>query len=138
RDVREDRIKWLKEYGRVTKFNKWDDMMCLANAYFFLDGAANQWYCRGHLLGTVDERNCQADFIKWCNYIKDMKQKRVGRRKFKRLPNVVLMAAMEDESGLVSLIRRIVQEEAQRMITRTDKPADSYSQSLEKNSSRRS
>ncbi|GFQ87631.1 hypothetical protein TNCT_209021 [Trichonephila clavata] len=23
----EDSLKWLKEYGRVTKFNNWDDMM---------------------------------------------------------------------------------------------------------------
>ncbi|GFV72483.1 hypothetical protein TNCV_4684401, partial [Trichonephila clavipes] len=28
-----------KEYDRVANFNnKWDDMMCLANVYFFLDG----------------------------------------------------------------------------------------------------
>ncbi|GBL80088.1 hypothetical protein AVEN_29094-1 [Araneus ventricosus] len=72
-----------------------------------------------------------SDFIKWCNYIEDMKQKRVGRKKFERLPNVAPMAAMEDELGLVSFIRRIVQEEVQRMITRTDKIADSYYQSLE-------
>ncbi|GFU92026.1 retrotrans_gag domain-containing protein [Trichonephila clavipes] len=37
-------LKWLKEYGRVANFNKWDDMMCLANVYFFLDGTARQWY----------------------------------------------------------------------------------------------
>ncbi|GFU67800.1 CCHC-type domain-containing protein [Trichonephila clavipes] len=36
--------KWLKEYDRVANFNKWDDMMCLANVYFFLDGTARQWY----------------------------------------------------------------------------------------------
>ncbi|GFT57753.1 retrotrans_gag domain-containing protein [Trichonephila clavipes] len=40
----EDRLKWLKEYDRVANFNKWDDMMCLANVYFFLDGTARQWY----------------------------------------------------------------------------------------------
>ncbi|GFT12762.1 CCHC-type domain-containing protein [Trichonephila clavipes] len=37
-------FKWLKEYDRVANFNKWDDMMCLANVYFFLDGTARQWY----------------------------------------------------------------------------------------------
>ncbi|GFX73323.1 integrase catalytic domain-containing protein [Trichonephila clavipes] len=31
----EDPLKWLKEYDRVANFNKWDDMMCLANVYFF-------------------------------------------------------------------------------------------------------
>ncbi|GFY13539.1 integrase catalytic domain-containing protein [Trichonephila clavipes] len=40
----EDPLKWLKEYDRVATFNKWDDMMCLANVYFFLDGTARQWY----------------------------------------------------------------------------------------------
>ncbi|GFW33878.1 retrotrans_gag domain-containing protein [Trichonephila clavipes] len=35
------------------------------------------------------EINDTASFIKWCNYIEDMKQKRVGRPKFERLPNVV-------------------------------------------------
>ncbi|GFU13692.1 retrotrans_gag domain-containing protein [Trichonephila clavipes] len=35
----EDPLKWLKEYDRVANFNKWDDMMCLANVYFFLDGS---------------------------------------------------------------------------------------------------
>ncbi|GFU35220.1 uncharacterized protein TNCV_4041561 [Trichonephila clavipes] len=34
----------LKKYDRVANFNKWDDMMCLANVYFFLDGTARQWY----------------------------------------------------------------------------------------------
>ncbi|GFV60300.1 hypothetical protein TNCV_3469361 [Trichonephila clavipes] len=32
----EESLKWLKEYDRVANFNKWDDMMCLANVYFFL------------------------------------------------------------------------------------------------------
>ncbi|GFX18516.1 retrotrans_gag domain-containing protein [Trichonephila clavipes] len=40
----EDPLKWLKEYDRVANFNKWDDVMCLANVYFFLDGTARQWY----------------------------------------------------------------------------------------------
>ncbi|GFW43293.1 hypothetical protein TNCV_2923411 [Trichonephila clavipes] len=36
----EDPLKCQKEYDRVANFNKWDDMMCLANVYFFLDGTA--------------------------------------------------------------------------------------------------
>ncbi|GFV42690.1 hypothetical protein TNCV_840451 [Trichonephila clavipes] len=35
RSAWEDPLKWLKEYDRVANFNKWDDMMCLANVYFF-------------------------------------------------------------------------------------------------------
>ncbi|GFX50256.1 retrotrans_gag domain-containing protein [Trichonephila clavipes] len=158
----EDPLKWLKEYDRVANFNKWDDMMCLANVYFFLDGTARQWYvnnedaldsweafknglsglfgdrqkytrraeeqlkCRAqrsgestqsyiqsvlglcqevnplmkedekvsHLMKGVAEDiyqalltreiNDTASFIKWCNYIEDMKQKRVGRPKFEK------------------------------------------------------
>ncbi|GFW90086.1 uncharacterized protein TNCV_3485381 [Trichonephila clavipes] len=38
----EDPLKWLKEFDRVANFNKWDDMMCLANVYFFLDRTARQ------------------------------------------------------------------------------------------------
>lgn len=40
----QDPTKWLKEYERVAKFNRWDDMECLANAYFFLDGTSKQWF----------------------------------------------------------------------------------------------
>ena len=28
----------------MAKFKKWDDMMCLANIYFFLNGIAKYWY----------------------------------------------------------------------------------------------
>ncbi|GFQ78748.1 retrotrans_gag domain-containing protein [Trichonephila clavata] len=62
------------------------------------------------------EVNTTADFLKWCYYIEDMKQKRIGRQKSERLPNVVPGAAMQDEPDLVSLIRRIVQEEVHRVI----------------------
>lgn len=40
----QDPNKWLKEYDRVAKFNYWDDAVCLANVYFFLEGAAKQWF----------------------------------------------------------------------------------------------
>lgn len=196
----EDPMKWLKEYDRVAKFNQWDEMMCLANVYFFLDGTAKQWYTnnedslqsweafktgleslfgdrRKHtrkaeeqlkyraqrpgestqsyiqgVLGLCQEVNASmtddekvshlmkgiaediyqallareisttADFIKWCNYIEDMKQKRVGRRKFERLPNVVPVAAVQDESDLVTIIRRVVQEEVHRLINQAHEP----------------
>ncbi|GFU74901.1 transposon Ty3-I Gag-Pol polyprotein [Trichonephila clavipes] len=46
------------------------------------------------------EINDTASFIKWCNYIEDMKQKRVGRPRFERLPNV----------------KEIVQDEVERVL----------------------
>ncbi|GFV60719.1 retrotrans_gag domain-containing protein [Trichonephila clavipes] len=172
----EDPLKWLKEYDRVANFNKWDDMMCLANVYFFLDGTARQWYVNNedaldsweafknglsglfgestqsyiqsvlglcqevnplmkedekvsHLMKGVAEDiyqalltreiNDTASFIKWCNYIEDMKQKRVGRPRFERLPNVVPVASLTDETDLVSLIRTIVREEVHRLVNQT-------------------
>ncbi|GBM08214.1 hypothetical protein AVEN_168386-1 [Araneus ventricosus] len=205
----EDPAKWLTEYDRVAKFNKWDEMMCLANVYFFLDGTAKQWYinnedivgswdvfktelsgffgerqkytrkaeeqlkhraqlsgestqayiqsvlglCRevnpsmpegekvSHLMKGIAEDIYQAllakdiattaAFIKRCNYIEDMRQKRVGRRKFERLPNVVPVAAVEDEPDLVSLIRKIVREEVHRLTARTEEPPFAHAQSLE-------
>ncbi|GFV92513.1 CCHC-type domain-containing protein [Trichonephila clavipes] len=63
------------------------------------------------------EINDTASFIKWCNYIEDMKQKRVGRPRFERLPNVVPVASLTDETDLVSLIRTIiVQDEVERVL----------------------
>ncbi|GFV11971.1 retrotrans_gag domain-containing protein [Trichonephila clavipes] len=130
----EDPLKWLKEYDRVANFNKWDDMMCLANVYFF-DGTARQWYVNNE--DALDsqrefknglrrisalltrEINDTASFIKWCNYIEDMKQKRVGRPRFERLPNVVPVASLTDETDLSLLFRTIVREEVHRLVNQT-------------------
>ncbi|GFW79814.1 CCHC-type domain-containing protein [Trichonephila clavipes] len=63
------------------------------------------------------EINDTASFIKWCNYIEDMKLKRVGRPRFQRLPNVVPVASLTDETDLVSLISTIiVQDEVERVL----------------------
>jgi hypothetical protein len=193
-DPGQDPSKWLKEYKRVAEFNKWDDTICLANAYFFLGGTARQWYenneeilvswekfseelkktfgdtrryvqkaqkelevraqkpgegtqsyiqsvlglCHevnpnmseddkvSHLMKGVAEDIYQAlltkevkstqDFIKWCQHIEDMKQKRIGGRKFSRLPNVIPMASLDEEQDIVSLIRQIVREEVQKVV----------------------
>ncbi|GFV17289.1 hypothetical protein TNCV_4791551, partial [Trichonephila clavipes] len=69
--------------------------------------------------GPVDERNQRhSKFYQWCNYIEDMKQKRVGRPRFERLPNVVPVASLTDETDL-SLIRTIVREEVHRLVNQT-------------------
>ncbi|GFU16814.1 transposon Ty3-I Gag-Pol polyprotein [Trichonephila clavipes] len=60
-----------------------------------------------------------------------MKQKRVGRPRFERLPNVVPVASLTDETDLVSLIRTIVREEVHRLVNQTQKSLDSDPQSLE-------
>ncbi|GFU70767.1 transposable element Tc3 transposase [Trichonephila clavipes] len=47
----------FKEYDRVANFNKWDDMMCLANVYFFLGRNCETVVCqqrrRLRFLGSV-------------------------------------------------------------------------------------
>ncbi|UYV79724.1 K02A2.6-like, partial [Cordylochernes scorpioides] len=43
-DGSQDAQKWLKEYKRVAKFNRWDDTMCLTSAVFFLEGTARKWF----------------------------------------------------------------------------------------------
>ncbi|GFU88080.1 transposon Ty3-I Gag-Pol polyprotein [Trichonephila clavipes] len=60
-----------------------------------------------------------------------MKQKSVGRLRFERLPNVVPVASLTDETDLVSLIRKIVQEEVHRLINQAQESLDSDPQSLE-------
>ncbi|GFT01977.1 CCHC-type domain-containing protein [Trichonephila clavipes] len=60
-----------------------------------------------------------------------MKQKRVGRPRFERLPNVVPVASLTDETDLVSLIRTIVREEVHRLVNQTQESLDSDPQSLE-------
>lgn len=187
--------QWLKGFARVAKYNKWDDMMCLANVYFYLDGTAQQWFenneeklnswekfqtelkkafgdklhqvhqaeeqlkqhaqrpgettqsyiqhvlalCKlvnpnmteedkvSHLMKGVAEDVYQAllmkdvstteDFIKCCQHIEAMHQKRVGRKKFDRLPNVVPMAVVDDHQDLAAMIRRIVREELEEILT---------------------
>ncbi|GFW73449.1 CCHC-type domain-containing protein [Trichonephila clavipes] len=74
--------------------------------------------------------NDTARFIKWCSYIEDMKQKRVGRPRFERLLNVVPVASLTDETDLVSL-RTIVREEVHRLVNQTQESLDSDPQSLE-------
>ena len=65
------------------------------------------------------------EFIKWCQRIEEMQQRRVGRKKYDRLPNVVPMAVVEDQQDLASLIRQIVREELQQcMAAGTIRPSE--------------
>ncbi|UYV81570.1 hypothetical protein LAZ67_20001559 [Cordylochernes scorpioides] len=36
--------QWLKEYKRVSKYNRWDETMKLANVVFYLNGTAGRWF----------------------------------------------------------------------------------------------
>ncbi|GBO40025.1 hypothetical protein AVEN_221728-1 [Araneus ventricosus] len=55
-----------------------------------------------------------ADFIKSCQHIEEMQQRRIGDTKFTRLPNVVPIASVDTENDL-SLIRKIVRDEIQKL-----------------------
>ncbi|GFV39873.1 CCHC-type domain-containing protein [Trichonephila clavipes] len=60
------------------------------------------------------EINDTANFIRWCNYIEDMKQKRVGRPRFERLPNVV--PTQESLDSDPQSLEEIVQDEVERVL----------------------
>ncbi|UYV60191.1 hypothetical protein LAZ67_1000343 [Cordylochernes scorpioides] len=36
--------QWLKEYEGVSKYNRWDETMKLANVVFYLNGTAGRWF----------------------------------------------------------------------------------------------
>ncbi|UYV81901.1 K02A2.6-like [Cordylochernes scorpioides] len=36
--------RWLWDFQRVARYNKWDDSMCLANVIFYLTGTAKCWF----------------------------------------------------------------------------------------------
>ncbi|UYV72258.1 hypothetical protein LAZ67_9002369 [Cordylochernes scorpioides] len=40
----EDSQRWLSDFQRVARYNKWDDSMCLANVIFYLTGTAKCWF----------------------------------------------------------------------------------------------
>ncbi|GFV99635.1 retrotrans_gag domain-containing protein [Trichonephila clavipes] len=141
----EDPLKWLKEQWYVNNEDALDSWEAFKNGLSGLFGdrqrytrrAEEQLKCRAQrsgestqsyiqsVLGLCQEAlltreiNDTASFIKWCNYIEDMKQKRVGRPRFERLPNVVPVASPTDETDLVSLIRTIVREEVHRLVNQT-------------------
>ncbi|GFU74515.1 CCHC-type domain-containing protein, partial [Trichonephila clavipes] len=150
-------LKWLKQYDRVANFNKWDDMMCLANVYFFLDGTARQWY-----VNNEDALDSWEAFKNGLSGLFGDRQKytRRGRRTtkmpspaFRReytvlhtkcirtLPELVdrdlkgfqtsYRLHLTDETDLVSLIRTIVREEVHRLVNQTQESLDSDPQSLE-------
>ncbi|UYV61797.1 K02A2.6-like, partial [Cordylochernes scorpioides] len=176
------------DYERIARSNCWDARMKLANAPFFLEGTAGQWYdnneegmdswdmfkemfsrtfdnsgvllrrakdnlqsraqkstescesyiqdvlslCRqvnpdmskeekvAHLMKGVVEDVYQVILIKeidtveafvdWCRKVEACKQRRIGKPRFERLPNVASIE-QPNSSSLEDLIRRIVREE---------------------------
>ncbi|UYV69423.1 hypothetical protein LAZ67_6003537 [Cordylochernes scorpioides] len=40
----EDSQRWLSDFQRVARYNKWEDSMCLANVIFYLTGTAKCWF----------------------------------------------------------------------------------------------
>ncbi|GFV37772.1 CCHC-type domain-containing protein [Trichonephila clavipes] len=150
----EDPLKWLKEYDRVANFNKGDDMMCLANVYFFLDGTARQWYVNnedaldsweafknglsGYTRRAEEQLKCRAEcsgestqsyiqsVLGLCQEVNPLMKE---GEKVSHLMKAV--ASLTDETDLVSLIRTIVREEVHRLINQTQESLDSDPQSLE-------
>ncbi|GFU73193.1 CCHC-type domain-containing protein [Trichonephila clavipes] len=154
----EDPLKWLKEYDRVANFNKWDDMMCLANVYFFLDGTARQWYVNNEdaldsweafknglsgLFGDRQKYTRRAEEQLKCraqrsgestqSYIQSVLGlcQELVDRDLKGFQTSYRLHPLTDETDLVSLIRTIVREEVHRLVNQTQESLDSDPQSLE-------
>ncbi|GFV97217.1 CCHC-type domain-containing protein [Trichonephila clavipes] len=134
----EDPLKWLKKYDRVANFNKWDDMMCLANVYFFLDGTARQWYVNNEdaldsweafknglsgLFGDRQKYTRRAEEQLKCRAQRSGEEYTASKRR--------TGCILTDETDLVSLIRTIVREEVHRLVNQTQESLDSDPQSLE-------
>ncbi|GFW74866.1 CCHC-type domain-containing protein [Trichonephila clavipes] len=146
----EDPLKWLKEYDRVANFNKWDDMMCLANVYFFLDGTARQWYVNNEdaldsweafkngLSGLFGDRQ---RYTRRAEEQLKCRAQRSGESTQSYIQSVLGLCQeaskrrtgciLTDETDLVSLIRTIVREEVHRLVNQTQESLDSDPQSLE-------
>ncbi|GFW37034.1 CCHC-type domain-containing protein [Trichonephila clavipes] len=145
----EDPLKWLKEYDRVANFNKWDDMMCLANVYFFLDGTARQWYVNNEdaldsweafkngLSGLFGDRQ---RYTRRAEEQLKCRAQRSGESTQSYIQSVLGLCQeaskrrtgciLTDETDLVSLIRTIVREEVHRLVNQTQESLDSDPQSL--------
>ncbi|GFT15317.1 retrotrans_gag domain-containing protein [Trichonephila clavipes] len=151
RSAWEDPLKWLKEYDRVANFNKWDDMMCLANVYFFfLDGTARQWYVNNEdaldsweafkngLSGLFGDRQ---KYTRRAEEQLKCRAQRSGESTQSYIQSVLGLCQEaskrrtgcipDDETDLVSLIRTIVREEVHRLVNQTQESLDSDPQSLE-------
>ncbi|GFU82018.1 CCHC-type domain-containing protein [Trichonephila clavipes] len=120
----EDPLKWLKEYDRVANFNKWDDMMCLANVYFFLDGTARQWYV-----------NNEDALDSWEAFKNGLSGLFGDRQKYTRRAEEQLKCRAQRSGEYTVLhtkcIRTLPREEVHRLVNQTQESLDSDPQSLE-------
>ncbi|GFQ99512.1 CCHC-type domain-containing protein [Trichonephila clavata] len=79
----------------------------------------------------VKDISCTSDFIKECQRIEEMNQRRIAKHRFTRLPNVVPVASIGEHEDLITLIRHIVREKVQRMLTPVQQNTQLESPSLE-------
>ncbi|GFY28786.1 retrotrans_gag domain-containing protein [Trichonephila clavipes] len=130
-------LKWLNEYDRVANFNKWDDMMCLANVYFFLEGTARHWYVNNE--DALDSweafknglRGLFGDRQKYTRRAEEQLKCQAQRSGESTQSYIQSVLELCQETDLVSLIRTIVREEVHRLINQTQESLDSDPQSLE-------
>ncbi|GFQ82217.1 CCHC-type domain-containing protein [Trichonephila clavata] len=79
----------------------------------------------------VKDISCTSDFIKECQRIEEMNQRRIAKHRFTRLPNVVPVASIGEHEDFKTLIRHIVREEVQRMLAPAQQNTQLKSPSLE-------
>ncbi|UYV80814.1 hypothetical protein LAZ67_19001858 [Cordylochernes scorpioides] len=65
----EDSQRWLSDFQRVARYNKWDDSMCLANVIFYHTGTAKYWFVNfKEILNSWEEFK-----IKFCEIFENKK-----------------------------------------------------------------
>ncbi|UYV63102.1 hypothetical protein LAZ67_2003149 [Cordylochernes scorpioides] len=122
----EDSQRWLRDFQRVARYNKWDDSMCLANVILL-----PHWHSQvlgrklrrnrirvaeeiyraliGKDISTVDQ------FVAFFRRFEALKRMHVVPPRFSRLPNVTTISTAEPEN-LEAPIRKIVREEVQKFM----------------------
>ncbi|GFT52734.1 transposon Ty3-I Gag-Pol polyprotein [Trichonephila clavipes] len=140
----EDPLKWLKEQWYVNNEDALNSWEAFKNGLSGLFGDRQKYTRKGRrttkmpspafrrvrsphiqsVLGLCQEAlltreiNDTASFIKWCNYIEDMKQKRVGRPRLKGFQTSYRLHPEGFETDLVSYShnQEIVQDEVERVL----------------------
>ncbi|GFT91274.1 CCHC-type domain-containing protein [Trichonephila clavipes] len=125
RSAWEDPLKWLKEYDRVANFNKWDDMMCLANVYFFLDGTARRWY-----VNNEDTLDSWEAFKNGLSGLFGDRQK-YTRRAEEQLKCRAQRSGESTQSYIQKCIGTLPRRRSHRLVNQTQESLDSDPQSLE-------
>ncbi|UYV61011.1 K02A2.6-like [Cordylochernes scorpioides] len=122
--------QWLKEYERVSKYNRWDETMKLANVVFYLNGTAGRWFDNNEeslnswrsfedafrgVFGRQEDSARRAEEVLKSRAQKAEESSESFIQEILSLCHQVNPRMEEDD--LAALIRRIVREEIQKVFS---------------------